>query len=308
MRRLSPSITHFALGLSAAARVAETDSTRPENMNRDRARGLYLHAVAVDPHLARVWLDLARLELDNDRPREASEDAQQARSAAADWWPAELQLADALRARGLERDADAALAAAVARGRQGQGACAVLEGGLRRAEERDAVGEQERLVRLLARCDAQSEVPVQWYRQRGDVSAAEAALRRMLPTSAEPAWVRSELAALRLERGDAASAASELQALVDWSPRDSHLRLRLVDALLAAGAAKAGARPVGGDAAAFSRKRRGSAGGTHLRAGLAAGRIPAGWRAGDSGLSRVWPSLPSARGGGVGSHGRAGVS
>ncbi len=230
--------THFALGLSAAARVAETDSTRPENMNRDRARGFYLNAVAVDPHLARVWLDLARLELDNDRPREASEDAQQARSAAVDWWPAGLRLADALRARGLERDADAVLAAAMARGRQGQGACALFEGGLRRAEERDAFGEQERLVRLLVRCDAQSEVPVQWYRQSGDVSAAEAALRRMLPSSAEPAWIRSELAALRLERGDAASAASEWQALVDWSPRDSQLRLRLVDALLAAGAAK----------------------------------------------------------------------
>jgi hypothetical protein len=230
--------SRFALGLAAAARVAETDSTRPENMNRDRARGLYLRAVTADPLLARAWLDLARLELDNDRPREASEDAQRARSVAAGWWPAGLQLADALRARGLERDADAALAAAMERGLQGQGACAALESGLRRAEERESVGEQERLVSLLVRCDAQSEVPVQWYRQRGDASAAEAALRRMLPTSAEPAWVRSELAALRLEQGDAASAASELQALVDWSPRDSHLRLRLVDALLAVGAAK----------------------------------------------------------------------
>jgi hypothetical protein len=230
---------HFALGLAAAARVAETDSTRPENMNRDRARGLYLQAVTVDPLLARAWLDLARLELDNDRPREASEDALRARSAAADWWPAALQLAETLRARGLERDADATLAAAVARGQAGQGACAALASGLRRAEERETVSEQERLVRLLVRCDAQSEVPVQWYRQRGDASAAEAALRGMLPTSADPDWVRSELAALRLEQGDAVSAASELKALVDWSPRDGHLRLRLADALLATGAVKA---------------------------------------------------------------------
>ena len=231
--------SRFALGLSAAARVAETDSTRPENMNRDRARGLYLRAVTIDPLLARSWLDLARLEFDNDRPREASEDAQRAWSAAADWWPAALQLADALRVRGLERDADAALAAAVARGQTGQGACAALASGLRRAEEQENVSEQERLVKLLVRCDGQSEVPVQWHRQRGDSSAAEVALRLMLPTSADPDWVGSELAELRLEQGDAASAVSELQALIDWSPRDAHLRLRLADALLATGAVKA---------------------------------------------------------------------
>jgi hypothetical protein len=228
----------FSLGLSAAARVAEVDSTRPENMNRDRARALYLQAVKVDPHLARAWLDLARLELDNDRPREAVQDAQQAQSAAPDWWLSALQLADALRARGLERDADAALAVALAHGQQGQGVCAVLESGFRRAEERALVGEQERLASLLLRCDAQSELPVLWYRQRGDLTAAEAALRRALPTSADPAQIRSELAGLLLARGDAAGAASELQALVDWSPRDVHLRLRLADALLATGAAK----------------------------------------------------------------------
>jgi hypothetical protein len=222
----------FALGLSAAARMSATDPTRPEEMNRDRARGLYSRAVAADPHMARAWLDLARLELDNERPREATEAAQQARNAAAGWWPATLQLADALRARGLERDADAALAAALA---QGQGACAVLESGLRRAEERAMFGEQKRLASLLLACDAQSEAPVLWYRQRGDAAAAEAALRRALPTSAEPAWVRSELAALLLARGDGAGVVSELQALVDWSPRDAHLRLRLADALLAAG-------------------------------------------------------------------------
>jgi tetratricopeptide (TPR) repeat protein len=227
---------HFSMGLSAAARIAETDSTRPVDMNRDRARALYLRAVAADPRMARVWVDLARLELDNERPREASEDAERARSAATDWWPAALQLADALRARGLERDADAALAEAVARGKTGQGACAAVEAGFHRADDRAQVGEQERLARLLLQCDAQSEAPVQWYRQRGDLGAAEAILRRTLPSSADPSWIHSELAALRLDLGDAARAAAALRALVDWSPRDSSLRLRLADALLATGA------------------------------------------------------------------------
>jgi len=230
--------TGFALGLCAAARMAEADSTRPDNMNRDRARALHLRAVAADPHMARAWADLARLELDNGRPREASEYAERARGAAAQWWPAALQLADALRARGLERDADAALAEAVAYGKAGQGACVAIEAGLRRAQELAQFGEQERLANLLLRCDAQSEAAVQWYRQRGDVNAAESALRRTLATSADPAWVRSELATLRLEQGDADGAAAELQALVDGAPRDSHLRLLLADALMAKGAAK----------------------------------------------------------------------
>jgi tetratricopeptide (TPR) repeat protein len=229
----------FALGLCAAARAAEVDSTRPEDMNRDRARALYLRAVALDPHLARPWVDLARLELDNHRPREAVQDAQQAQGAAPGWWLPALQLGDALRARGLERDADAALAVALAHGQQGQGVSAVLESGFRRAEERALVGEQERLARLLLRCDAQSELPMLWYRQRGSLAAAEAALRGALPTSADPAQIRSDLAGLLLARGEAADAASELQALVDWSPRDVHLRLRLADVLLAAGADKA---------------------------------------------------------------------
>ena len=227
--------SRFALGVAAAGRLSEMDPTRPENMNRDRARSLYLRAVDVDPRLARAWLELARLELDDDRPREAAEDAQRARNLCVDWWPAALQLADGLRARGLERDADVALAEAVAQGRAGQGACAVVEAGLHRAEERALVGEQERLTKLLLGCDAHAEASWQWYRQRDDARSAEAALLRMRSTSADPAWVRSELAALWLDQGDAASAVSELRTLVDWSPRDSQMRLRLVDALLAAG-------------------------------------------------------------------------
>jgi len=37
-----PKRPRFALGLSAAARMSEMDPTRPENMNRDRARSLHL--------------------------------------------------------------------------------------------------------------------------------------------------------------------------------------------------------------------------------------------------------------------------
>ncbi|HEX7598531.1 MAG TPA: tetratricopeptide repeat protein, partial [Polyangia bacterium] len=225
----------FALGLAAAARMAEFDPTRPEEMDRDRARSLTLKAVAADSHLARAWLDLSRLELNADRPREATEHARRARSVAPNWWPAALQMADALRGRGLESDADVALSDALFLGQKGEGACSVLERALHRAEERAVAAEEKRLVGLVLRCDAQSDSPSVWYRQRGDAAASEAALRRALPTSLEPSRVLSDLAALLLERGDAAGAASELQALVDGSPRDSQLRLRLADAMLASG-------------------------------------------------------------------------
>jgi len=111
----------FALGLSAAARMSEMDPTRPENMNRDRARSLHLRAVTVDPTwrgLGWTWRAWNSTTIGRARPPRTPSRRE---SAAADWWPAALQLADALRARGLERDADVALADAWRMGKPGRG-------------------------------------------------------------------------------------------------------------------------------------------------------------------------------------------
>jgi len=81
---------------------------------RDRARALWQQALASDPGMARVWIDLSKLDLQNDRAREATDKAEHARRVAPRWWPAQLAVATALRGQGFEQPADAALAAGLA--------------------------------------------------------------------------------------------------------------------------------------------------------------------------------------------------
>jgi tetratricopeptide (TPR) repeat protein len=227
---------HFALGLAAAARLGEMDPTRPSDIMRDRARALWLQGLASDPKMARVWLDLSKLDLQNDRPREAAEKAEQARQAAPAWWPAHLAKATALRGQGLEQPADAALAAALALTEGALGACEMIEEAFHRAEARDYFPLAERLVNLLGQCDAQDVNPRLFALRRGDLDLALSLLRRALPTSAEPLWLRSEIAEALLSQGRLKPARDELAALVRLAPRDTRLRIRLADVHAALGA------------------------------------------------------------------------
>jgi cellulose synthase operon protein C len=224
----------FTVGLAAAARFALRDPTRPANIGRDGARSLFRRAVALDEKLARVWRDLAGIELTGERPRDASEDAERALKAAPAYWPAALTLVESLRARGMERDADRALATAL-EGVGPSGGCAVVEVAMRRAQELSHTAEEDRLAARLVACNAHSEALLDRVRVRGDLDGVEAALRRRLSTTTDPIWVRGELAQVRLSRGEARPAADELAALVPASPRDYALRVRLADAYLAAG-------------------------------------------------------------------------
>ena len=232
----------FAVGLALAARISTRDLTRPANITRDAARALFRKAVAVDGALARPWRDLATLE-GADRPREAAEHAERALRATPSFWPAELAHVEALRARGLERDADRALERAAARG------CAAVEPAMRRAEDRDRIAEEERLAARLGACDAHASGTLERLRVQGDLAALEAELRRRLPTSADPQWLRTDLAQTLLARGQARAAVAELEALVAAAPRDVQLYIRLADAHVAAGA-PARAREVMGRALA----------------------------------------------------------
>src|SRR5262249_53152004 len=99
----------FALGLALAAQVVRNDPTRPSAFSRDAARARLRAALALDGDLGRPWQVLAGIDLEDERPREAIEDARSAARAAPGWWAPELVLAQALHARGLERDADRAL-------------------------------------------------------------------------------------------------------------------------------------------------------------------------------------------------------
>ena len=230
----------FALGLAAAARLGELDPTRPVDVTRDQARARWRKALAVDPRMARVWLDLSALEMQQDRPREAAENATRGTQSAQGWWPAYLGLATALRAQGLEQPADAALDAGLALVEGGNGGCQMLERAFQRKQDREELAAVARLSSALARCDAQNPHPRILAQQRGDLDKSLALLLRALPTSAEPLWLRSEIADLRLARGQLPGARQELAALVALAPRDARAFIRLADADLALGAQAAG--------------------------------------------------------------------
>jgi cellulose synthase operon protein C len=227
---------HFALGLAAAGRLGEMDPTRPADIMRDRARALWQQALSIDPGMARVWLDLSKLDLQNDRLREATDKAEHARKAAPTWWPARLAVATALRGQGFEQPADAALAEGLALVEGGSGACEMLEEALQRAEALDDVRSAERLVDRLGRCDAQDGRPRLFALKHGDLDGALSLLRRSLPTSAEPLWLRSEIADLLLAQGRLQAARDELAALARLAPRDTRIAIRLADVQAAAGA------------------------------------------------------------------------
>jgi tetratricopeptide (TPR) repeat protein len=228
----------FAVGLAAAGRVTLHDATRPTSFDRDGARSLFRRAVALDPRLARVWRDLAAVELSEERPREATEAAEQALKAAPRYWPAELALMEAARSRGMERDVDRSLdraLAAVGASPAGAAGCSALELGLRRAQDRRRVDQEKLLAGLLERCDPHSPALAESLRQRGDLAGLERLLSRRLPASGDPFWLRGELAQVLLARGKAREAAAALDALVAEVPRDPQLRIRLADARIAAG-------------------------------------------------------------------------
>ncbi|HEX4406735.1 MAG TPA: hypothetical protein VH560_17975, partial [Polyangia bacterium] len=136
----------FAPGLTLAALISRDDPTRPAGFTRDSARGLLRAALAVDGADARAWQTLAAVELEDEHVREAIDDAQAAARAAPAWWAPELVLAHALRARGLEWDADRALDRAAAKGGPPPDApCALTEALLRRADDERALATKTRL-------------------------------------------------------------------------------------------------------------------------------------------------------------------
>jgi tetratricopeptide (TPR) repeat protein len=225
----------FTLGLSAAAAILARDPTRPSAMARDEADSLYREVVGIDAGLARVALGLARAEMNRDRSAEAAELAKQALAAAPSFWPAAATQVEALRARGLERQADQVLRESLVQLGPVEGACELLVQAHQRAQIRYQTEAEKIFADRLSRCDARSMVPIEWLRRRGDLDQSALALQRRLEFVADRNATRADLAAVRLALGDALTAAFELGSLVEASPRDSSLRLRLADAHVAAG-------------------------------------------------------------------------
>jgi tetratricopeptide (TPR) repeat protein len=229
----------FAVGLALAGLVARNDPTLPPSFARDAGRARLRAAVSVaggGADLARAWQALASIDLEDDRTREAIDDSRAAARAAPSWWAPEVVLSHALRARGLEWDADQALDRASAKaGPDASAPCLVVESLLRRADERRDLDAQARLEDVLAACDAQSEARIDRLRARGELAPAAAALRAALRLGPERDDLAGELAQVLWAQGRRADALGELASLVARDPYDPLQRVRMADAQAAAG-------------------------------------------------------------------------
>ncbi|HEY2730799.1 MAG TPA: tetratricopeptide repeat protein, partial [Polyangia bacterium] len=226
----------FAPGLTLAAAIARDDPTRPAAFARDAARGLLRAALAADSGDARAWQALASIELEDDHLHEAVDDARAAARAAPRWWAPEIVLAHALRARGLEFDADRALdRAAAVTGPTLDAPCQLVETLLRRADDRRDLTERARLEDALAACDATSETRLERLRARGELGAEESALRASLRLAPDRDELLGDLAQVLGAQGRWDDALATLAALVERAPADPSLRVRLADAQAATG-------------------------------------------------------------------------
>jgi cellulose synthase operon protein C len=236
----------FAPGLTLAASIARDDPTRPASFSRDAARGLLRAALAADAGDARAWQTLAAVELEDDHLREAIDDARAAARAAPRWWAPPLVLEHALRARGLDWDADRALDAAAAPGGSTAAApCLLLESLLRRADDRRDLAARVRLEDALVACDASSETRIERLRARGELAAETSALRAALLLSPDRDDLVGDLAQALWADGHREAALAEWKALVAREPRDAFQRVHLADAQAAAGQAAAARATVG---------------------------------------------------------------
>jgi len=223
-------LPRFTLGTALAAALVRDDPSLPSPFARDRARTLLRRALAVDGHLARARNVLAGLALDEDRPREALDEARLAAEAAPAWWLPRLTLHAAYEVRGLEWDADQALDQAVARG---PGACAVIEAALARAENRRDVGAVRRLTDDEASCGATDDDRISRLRRRGDWAEAERLLRLGMLLEPDPEGMRRDLGRLLLARRRAGEAVALLEPHLDRT--DGEATVAWADAAIAAG-------------------------------------------------------------------------
>jgi len=254
----------FALGLALAGTLARDDVTRPSNLGRDAARGLFRSAVAADAGLARAWYALATVELDDDRPREGIDAARAAIRAAPRWWMPELLLARALGSRGLDYDSQRAIEQAAGKGgvevarstptpdSAGVAAadprevpCAVLEALRRNAEQRRVTAREAKLTEWLEVCGGRVEARVDWLRARGRNPEAITLLGAALGVDPDRDDLAGDLALLLAAEGRPADGVGVLAPLAAREPSDPWRRMRLADAQVAAGGMDAARATIG---------------------------------------------------------------
>jgi hypothetical protein len=220
----------LAVGQALAAALVRDDPSLPAGFSRDRARALLRRALSVDARLARARNTLAGLALEDERPREALDEARLAAAAAPRWWLPRLTLQAAYGSRGLEWDADRALDEALTLGPR---ACAVVEAALSRAEtRRDAAGVRRYTDDGIV-CGKVTDDRISRLRRRGDLDESERLLRLGMALEPDPAGMRHDLARLLLGRGRAREAMTLLEASL--GPTDGEATMVWADAAIAAG-------------------------------------------------------------------------
>ncbi len=220
----------LAVGQALAGALVRDDPSLPAGFSRDRARALLRRALSVDARLARARNALAGLALEDERPREALDEARLAAAAAPRWWLPRLTLHAAYGMRGLEWDADRALDEALILGPR---ACAVVEAALSRAETRRDGAAVRRYTDDGIVCGKATDDRISRLRRRGDLDEAERLLRLGMALEPDPAGMRRDLARLLLGRGRAREAMALLDASLGRT--DGEATVLWADAAIAAG-------------------------------------------------------------------------
>lgn len=219
------------------AGLASEDQSRPTRLVRDQVRTLLQRALALDPLLLRARLNLANLDLSEDRAEQALERLEAVPPEQAQSYPLQLLRFRVLKVRSFALEAEAALQRARAAAPM---ACAPLEHltNLRR-ELKDDAGARE-LARQLAACNPYSERYATELRHAGDLGGAARELARLQKLSPESESLQQALAEVLTAQGGAAQgqALGLWRGLVAQAPRTASYRVHLADLLAQRGEAK----------------------------------------------------------------------
>ena len=232
LARLGERAPKFAPAMLLAAQLWSDDTSRPSRLARDRGRRALERALALDPTLDRARYNLALIELNSDKPREALarlDEVAHPRS-----WRFFFARQQALKQRGWQREADEALAEARRRDPE---ACPALEADILRRRELHDVRGALALAQKASVCDGGSDELADILRTTGDLAGAITEYRRLLEIDPNRESWRAGLAESLAQAGDSAHAAEELATLVARYPRASHYRRELADTLFALGRA-----------------------------------------------------------------------
>ena len=222
---------HDAPAMIARASAATIDPSRSYSTTRERARSFLEQALAADPHTLRAAYNLALLDLQDDRAREAMARLEE-NNANATFWGWHALYAQALRQKGLTADADRALA----RARElDPDVCGLAEQDATAARDHHDPAAERRAAEAHHQCDAETQALADLCSARGDHECAIAEYERLLAADPARDGLRLPLSESLIAKGDTRRAIDVLTKLVYDEPRQASYRLRLADAYVAAG-------------------------------------------------------------------------